>query len=660
MSTTPRSATATFAVALAAAALSVMPVTGAAAADSGGPSSAAVSGVEVHGRQVSFVLTVIGLPDSGTVDAASVRVSLAGEPVDAVATKIGDAKGTPGSQVPEVDPQAREAMLVLDASGSMRGSRLAAAKAAAVRYARVLPADVSVGLVTFADRPRQALAPTADRAALRSALSRVKARGNTALYDAVQVAQSAFGKKSIQRRMLILSDGEDTSSRRRLADATRSLSGTSTGVDAVGIDVTGDQVTVLQKLATAGSGRVLRTSGLEQLGSAFVEAARTFSEQVTVTANIPPELAGQAVTLGATLKAGGKSLTAQSRVQLEAAHPRAATPSSASPTTFAVATPPLKVMALAFAGLLGLGLLIAWRPRPGHGGQGRIDQLDAYQWSESKESGTIAPVEGHVAGFALSVAEKLMRSAGSRSRIAVDLERAGMRIRPQEWIILRVSAGSALVAAITVLTRSLVFGVLLGSLLGWLGSRAYVQVKARRRSAEFADQLPDSLQLIASSLRSGFSLSQALDGVVREGSEPIASEFGRALAESRLGVRLEDALESCATRMRSQDLAWVVMAVRISRDVGGNLAEVLLNTVHTMRERAQLARQIRALSAEGRLSAYVLIGLPLVVTGWFSLVKPEYLRPLYTSAPGIIMLVVAAAGMVVGSFWMSRVVKVEV
>ncbi len=659
MSTTPRNALATLAVAVATAALTVVPVTGASAADTG-PSSAAVSGVEVHGRQVSFVLTVKDLPDSGTVKAGSVRVSMDGRPVDAVATRIGASPGTTGTQVPRPGARTREAILVLDASGSMRGSRIAAAKAAAARYARVLPADVSVGLVTFADRPRKVLAPTADRAALRSALSRVRARGNTALYDAVQVAQSAFGKKSGQRRMLILSDGEDTSSRRGLADATRSLSGTGTGVDAVGMDVTGGQVAVLKKLAAAGSGRLLRTSGLDQLSSAFVEAARTFSEQVTVTADIPSELAGQAVTLSATLQAGGESLKAASRVQLGAAPAGAASPPTPSPQAVAVAAPPLTVMALAFAALLGLGLLLVWRPRPARDGQGRIDQLDAYQWSEPNASGTIAPAEGQVAGFALSVAEKLIRSRSSRSRIAADLERAGMRIRPQEWIILRVSASSALIAVITVLTRSLIVGVLLGSLLGWLGTRVYVQVKARRRSAEFADQLPDALQLIASSLRSGFSLPQALDGVVREGSEPIASEFGRALAESRLGVRLEDALESGADRMRSQDLAWVVMAVRISRDVGGNLAEVLLNTVHTMRERAQLARQVRALSAEGRLSAYVLIGLPLVVTGWFSLVKPEYLRPLYTSAAGIVMLVVAALGMVVGSFWMSRVVKVEV
>ena len=193
-----------------------------------------------------------------------------------------------------------------------------------------------------------------------------------------------------------------------------------------------------------------------------------------------------------------------------------------------------------------------------------------------------------------------------------------------------------------------------------MGTRFLLKVKAARRCAAFADQLPDMLQLIASSLRSGFSLAQALDGVVREGAQPAASEFARALTEARLGLELEDALDQMADRMKSQDLEMVVMAVRISRDVGGNLAEVLLTTMRTMRDRAQLKRQIRALSAEGRLSAYILIALPILVAGGFALARPDYLRPLYTVPAGVAMLVVAVLGVVIGSWWMSRIVKVEV
>jgi tight adherence protein B len=112
--------------------------------------------------------------------------------------------------------------------------------------------------------------------------------------------------------------------------------------------------------------------------------------------------------------------------------------------------------------------------------------------------------------------------------------------------------------------------------------------------------------------------------------------------------------------MRCRDLAWTVMAIRIQREVGGNLAEVLLTTVQTMRERAQVRRLVRTLTAEGRLSAYILVALPITVGGWLFLSRGEYMRPLYTDPMGIGMLVFAVLLVILGSFWLSRLVKVEV
>jgi Flp pilus assembly protein TadB len=184
--------------------------------------------------------------------------------------------------------------------------------------------------------------------------------------------------------------------------------------------------------------------------------------------------------------------------------------------------------------------------------------------------------------------------------------------------------------------------------------------RADRRTRAFATLLPDALQLRIGSLRTGFSLSQAIDAMARELPDPISTEFGRALAETRLGVDLEDALERLADRMKSTDLAWAVVAVRVQREVGGNLAEVLETTMDTMRERDALRRHVRALSAEGRLSAWVLIALPIGVGAFMFLFRAEYLRPLYTEPLGILMLSGAVILVAVGAFWLSRVVKVEV
>jgi tight adherence protein B len=184
--------------------------------------------------------------------------------------------------------------------------------------------------------------------------------------------------------------------------------------------------------------------------------------------------------------------------------------------------------------------------------------------------------------------------------------------------------------------------------------------KTARRQRAFSDQLPDVLQLVAGSLRSGFSLNQAVAGVVRDGSEPTASEFARAMTEVRLGSDLEDALDRVAERMECADLHWVVLAVRISREVGGNLAEVLMNTVGTMRERAQIRGQIRVLSAEGRISARILIALPFLLGGYLGLTNPSYLKPLFTKTTGLTLMVVGVVLLVLGAFWISRLVKIEV
>jgi len=260
---------------------------------------------------------------------------------------------------------------------------------------------------------------------------------------------------------------------------------------------------------------------------------------------------------------------------------------------------------------------------------------------------------------ALSLVDKSVRARGQRDRIVDELDRSGLRMRPEEWAVVQLIVIVFAAAVITVLVHSPI-GLVLGAVLGWVGSRVFIRTRISRRAAAFEDQLPDMLQLIAGSLRSGFSLSQALGGVVREGTEPTASELARALTEVRLGSELEDALEGVASRMRCDDLRWVVMAVRISREVGGNLAEVLENTVTTMRERAQLRGLVKVLSAEGRISAKILIALPILLTAYLATFKRGYLDPLFSTGIGIGMLAVGCALLVLGSFWLSRLVKIEV
>jgi Flp pilus assembly protein TadB len=321
--------------------------------------------------------------------------------------------------------------------------------------------------------------------------------------------------------------------------------------------------------------------------------------------------------------------------------------------------PPLALMVVlagVFAALLAIGLLAGGLANKDRRGKLLSERIASYvaasQPAGPEESRTLASA---VTGWVT----RLLRSGRTEKRLAERLDLAGIARKPAEWVILGGVAAVLVTAMLTMVTGSLLIGVLGGTLLSWAGMHLVVSVRIERRRAAFTDQLPDLLQLVASSLQSGFSLAQGLDSVVREGAKPASGEFARALSQVRIGVDLTDALERVADRMDCTDLRWAVMAIRIQRDVGGRLAEVLSTTVGTMRERSQLRRHVRALSAEGRLSAYVLIAMPVLVGGWLFTSDPTYMRPLYASKVGILMLIAAGLMTGVGALWMRKVIKVE-
>ena len=261
-----------------------------------------------------------------------------------------------------------------------------------------------------------------------------------------------------------------------------------------------------------------------------------------------------------------------------------------------------------------------------------------------------------VTGFALRSADQMI-SKKSRLELESLLTIAGMSLRPAEWRVLQ-----PVVAFLVGLVGFIFSGVLLGLVgagLGLLVTRLWLRFKVSAARRRFEEDLPDLLQLLSSSLRGGLSLSSALDVVVADGREPMVSEIRRVLSRARLGEPIEIGFAEIADRMRSQDFEWVALAIQIQKEVGGNLAEILKTTADTVRERAYLKRQVRTLSAEGRLSAYILLALPFLVGGWVALSNQDYIRPLWTTLPGLLMSVFGAVSLVVGWFWMRAVVRIE-
>jgi tight adherence protein B len=192
-----------------------------------------------------------------------------------------------------------------------------------------------------------------------------------------------------------------------------------------------------------------------------------------------------------------------------------------------------------------------------------------------------------------------------------------------------------------------------------IGSLMFVNQVAARTKKKFEAQLPDTLNLLATSLRAGYSLLQAVEAVGEEAPEPTRREFGRAMAEIRLGRNMNDALDDIATRLDSVDFEWTVMAIGIQREVGGNLAEVLQTTAETMVQRNRLRREMKALTAEGRISAIVLSLLPIGLFAFIYLTNPGYLEPLVTSTIGWVMMGGGLVFIGIGIFWMQKLVKVD-
>ena len=263
------------------------------------------------------------------------------------------------------------------------------------------------------------------------------------------------------------------------------------------------------------------------------------------------------------------------------------------------------------------------------------------------------------AGRATAMAETLVRRGNLEETFLDRLEAAGLNMRVAEFVL--VSLGSAFIPPLLglILTQNLLLAVLT-VLLGTVGPFLYLAVMASRRQAKFDEQLPGTLQLVAGALQAGHSLQQAMDTVVHEASDPIAGEFQRVLTEARLGRPLEEAFEAMAKRTRSVDFEWTVMAIRLQRQVGGNLAEVLSTVSQTIRDRYTLKRQVRALSAEGRLSSLILSVLPVLLFVALLAFNPVFLRPLFTTTVGIMMMAGAAVLMVLGIFWLKKITEIKV
>jgi tight adherence protein B len=334
-------------------------------------------------------------------------------------------------------------------------------------------------------------------------------------------------------------------------------------------------------------------------------------------------------------------------------------------------------MALAVAGVAALAIVLIAIGVATSSGSGISDRLERYA-AKPKEAGKAAT--GGAGGVAELIAQSATLNSLNRvveqrdfgANLARDIARADLKLKPSEFLL--IWAGSVVGIPIAMLLLSAFLPtlgnplfLLIGAFIGFMLPRFWLSRRRSGRLGAFNKQLPDTITLIANALRAGSSFLQAIELVVRESRPPISTEFGRVIREVNLGLPFDQALENMVRRVRSDDLELMATAISIQHQVGGNLAEILDSIAYTIRERVRIQGEIRTLTAQQRLSGYVVGFLPIGLAGFLFIAAPGFMKPMFDNPPeilglpaGVVILIFGGFMMFMGFMFIRKIVDIEV
>ena len=545
----------------------------------------------------------------------------------------------------------KSVVLALDRSQSMAGDSIRNATAAAKAFVDQKPGADRIAVVAFGHHAVTLSSFSSSAGDADSTLTGIKvdSKSGTALYDAVVSAAQLLGKNGTAGRVIILlTDGHDVSSSSTLAEAVAAARAAHAAVYPIAIASHDFDPVPLQQLALQTNGTYHRATSSAALRSVYTsiadELARTWQLNY-VTAARP----GDHVALITTTAAGN----ARTSLAIPASYGSGpqSSPSSLLPS-------PLYSTGgtVAFALLMGLLVLLA----------GLFVVVGARgSWVKTRLAPHIGERERRLMRrkerlSLLAALYKATESAfGSWRRWASlqkMLERADVPLRPAEFIWASVGLGFVLgmLAAVIGASPLVILGLLV---LGGSVPYCVVSFRVKRRARAFEDQLPEILTTIAATLKAGHSFKQGMQAVVDEAHPPASDELHRVLTEAGLGRPMDDALTEMAERTGSENFSFAITAVTIQRQVGGSLAGLFEMVADTVRQRQQFARKIRGLTAMGRMSAYVLIGLPFFIALAITVMNPGYMSPLYHTSAGHMLILIGLAMMTVGSLIIHKIVS---
>lgn len=568
-------------------------------------------------------------------------------------------------------------VLLLDVSGSMRGAPLQAAQQAAVQFVEAMPAGVEMAVLPFGSSPSLAAEFTDDKATLTAAIESLVARGETALYDGVAAAATLLsGEDEDGRTIIVLSDGGDTVSTRTLEEASAALADLGAAFYSVELQSPENDRAALDALALAAGGTVIAADDPAAIESTFGDIASellsSYRVVYTSSLNDAADIEISALLDGVVVGTAARSIRLPAApVVVDGTVPTTVPapvvvqpepeplPEPRRGTTITLtwvqrATAFWLGVASVFIATVTVFLIVVFRPSSPRPRRRRGSSTLTATPEQRRRAAKRSPITA-IADSATALAEQALNRGDRFRTLNGALERAGVALRPGEFIVL---VGSAVLAAAAVglVLLGPIYALLFGAIVGliwpmWLTSRA------RERSSEFNEQLGDTLQLMSASMRAGYGLLQAVDAVAEEAPSPTSEEFQRIKVETHLGRDLDDALEAAARRVGSEDFRWVAEAIQIHRQIGGDLAEILDAVNETIRDRNRIRRRIKALSAEGRVSAIILSLIPIVMAVFVTIVNPDYIGELPQTGIGQALIVGGIFAWLFGVMWMRRIVR---
>jgi tight adherence protein B len=542
-------------------------------------------------------------------------------------------------------------VLVVDSSLSMRGKPLAGAMAASRAFAARRNATQRLAFVTFNNKSTVVVPLTTSKPEIDANLSTTpEVAYGTHIYDAVTRAVLMLKAAKIDSgSVVLLSDGADVGSTATKASVLRAARNAHVRIYTIGLRSGSFSPETLQALAAGGGGEYALAKTPKELVPLFNSLGAELAREYVLEYK---SLAGPEEKVDVKVVVDGLG-TVESAYQTPALPVTVVPPYKKSLTSRFWSSIVLMVLvALLVAGLLLLGVL-AVLPQRNKALRARMGEFvtlsDPGSVTTTRPSAITAP-QGE--------REETRGGWNFWRRFEEECEIADIKTTPTR-IAIWTLVGTVAVA----LLLDLILGSAWWSLFALLvpiAVRSGVSQKLERKRRRFAEQLPDGLQVMASALRAGHSFAGSLAVVVDTSAEPMKGEMQRVVAEEQLGVPLEDSLTTVARRMENRDLEQVALVAKLQREAVGNVAEVIDRVVETVRERFELRRLVRTLTAQGRASRWIVSLLPLALLVLISLANPHYLHPLFSHTLGIVMLAVAGVMVLLGSYAIKRIVEIKV